>query len=349
MLFVPTPWESTGNQTETHVLSANFVQCFDGRKEAKTENTMEFEDILKQVGEYGRYQKRLVYFFLIPTTTIFSILCMNTFFMLSEPDHSCFVPQLVNVSFEHQQLLSSPRQQSQSLTTNTSLDGQQQGDEKSDKVLSTTRDKIRYDSCHYFDIDYESEVSRFTDFISRFNASSGFVPTSDTSKSTPTKSCNRWRFDDTNYDSNAVTTLNLVCDQRHLKSLIQTIHGVGEVLGNPFFGWFSDRFGRHNTFFLAMCSGLLSSSSPIVFRGLIIFAACRFLNSFTSASLFNLPYIALTELVGPEHRTKLVGIGATCWTVGMCILPGIAYLSRDWITLTTVPTLMVIPMFAYWK
>lgn len=292
---------------------------------------MEFEDILKQVGEYGRYQKRLVYFFLIPTTTVFSILCMNTFFMLSEPDHWCYIPELRNLSDSDQQLLSRP------LLNPSSLDGHEVKSEQ----------KILYDSCKYFDIDYENEVERLIGFTRAMNSSKGFVVQAD--HSTATKSCNRWTYDKTNYDSNAVTSLNLVCDQKHIKSLIQTIHGIGEVLGNPFFGLLSDKFGRHTIFFAAMTSALLSSTSPLIFRGVFFFAACRFLNSFTSASLFNLPYIVITELVGPEHRTQLIGIGASCWTLGMCILPAVAYLSRDWITLTIVPTLCVLPMFAYWK
>lgn len=57
----------------------------------------------------------------------------------------------------------------------------------------------------------------------------------------------------------------------------------------------------------------------------------------------------MTELVGPEQRTKLNMIGATSWAFGMCALPYIAYLTRDWILLTVVPTVLVLPFFFYWK
>lgn len=50
---------------------------------------IEFEDILEDVGGYGWYQKRLVYFFLVPLTLFGSMLSMNTMFMLSAPSHSC--------------------------------------------------------------------------------------------------------------------------------------------------------------------------------------------------------------------------------------------------------------------
>src|SRR5260221_13786239 len=101
---------------------------------------MEFEDILKQVGDYGPYQRRLLYGFLIPSSVIFAILCMNTFFMLSEPESSCYVPQLQNLSFQEQKFLS--RAPLQKLTT----------------VDNSSAIK---DSCSRYDIDYENEVGRY--------------------------------------------------------------------------------------------------------------------------------------------------------------------------------------------
>lgn len=57
----------------------------------------------------------------------------------------------------------------------------------------------------------------------------------------------------------------------------------------------------------------------------------------------------MTELVGPKQRARLVGIGAICWTIGMCILPLIAYLTRNYVALTIVPTVFVLPVALYWK
>lgn len=286
---------------------------------------MEFEDILKSVGDYGRYQRRLLFLFLIPTTIIFSIYCMNTFFMLSEPDHWCYVQELSNLPSNFQQKLSRPT------------------------ISSTDSDK--FDSCHYYDIDYENELKRFNLYLlskNKNNSTQEYILSNNVT-SLPRKKCTKWIYDKTNYDYNAVTELNLVCDQKHLKSLIQSLHGLGEVVGNPFFGLLSDKFGRHKVFFAAVGAALLSSFSPVISGGLIAFALCRFLNSFTTASLYNLPYIIMTELVGPKQRTRLVGIGAICWTIGMCILPFIAYLTRNYVSLTVVPTLFVLPIALYWK
>lgn len=281
---------------------------------------LEFEDILEKVGSYGAYQRNMLYFFMIPTTIVFALYCMNTLFMLSEPDHWCYVEELSNESYKIQHLLSRP-----------SI-----GDGK-------------FDSCSYNDIDYKSELIHLNQYIQQFNTTDGYILTSNVTSAINKKKCNKWNYDKTNYDFNAVTEMNLVCDRKNWKSFVLSTAGLGEVVGNPFFGLLSDKFGRHKVFFVAVAAAILSSISPIIPLGFAGFTICRFLNSFTSASVYNLPYIIMTELVGPLQRARLVGIGAICWTIGMCILPLIAYLTRNYISLTIVPTLFVLPVALYWK
>lgn len=62
---------------------------------------MDFEDVLKQVGDYGKFQKILVILFLIPTSAINYM--YDYMFMLATPDHWCFVPELSNMSLQEQQ------------------------------------------------------------------------------------------------------------------------------------------------------------------------------------------------------------------------------------------------------
>lgn len=281
---------------------------------------IEFEDILKQVGDYGWFQKRLVYFFLIPITVIFSMLCMNTFFMLSEPDHWCTVPnvRVQNLTPYEQHILTR-------------------------KPIEGTN---KFDHCSYYDHNYDVEIERLNEYKKQHNTSVGFKPNVNPHYTTK---CSAWTFDHTSYDSNAVIDLNLVCDKSHWRSLIQTIHGIGEVVGNPLFGLLADVFGRHSILFTVITFTLLSSFSPIFYTGLIVFTVCRFLNSATSASIFTLPYILVTELIGPDQRTSIIGLAACCWTLGICILPGVAYLTRDWVLMTLIPCLAALPLYSMWK
>lgn len=140
-------------------------------------------------------------------------------------------------------------------------------------------------------------------------------------------------------------------------------------MGDLILGYLSDKIGRHKVFFLSLSVALLSSISPIIFRGLIVFITFRFISGIANAALFNLPYIAreypmlyvgyqeyaihqyfviVTEVVGTKQRTRVMWVTATCWTAAMCIFPLIAWISRDWITLFVVPTILMSPFFAYW-
>ncbi|RWS08385.1 solute carrier family 22 member 5-like protein [Dinothrombium tinctorium] len=59
---------------------------------------MEFEKLLNRVGSFGRYQKRLLWLFFLPTATISPWLCTTTLFMVSAPNHYCLVASQLNIS-----------------------------------------------------------------------------------------------------------------------------------------------------------------------------------------------------------------------------------------------------------
>ena len=125
---------------------------------------MDFEDVLKQVGDFGRFQKLLVILFLMPTSGI-NIL-YDYLFMMSTPDHWCFVPQLANFSYELQHQLIRPLTIAQGLPSN--------------------------DSCHMYDIDY--------DFIVNTTLSVDNV------SQQKTKACdNGWVYDKSVYQETATT------------------------------------------------------------------------------------------------------------------------------------------------
>ena len=196
---------------------------------------MDFEHILKSVGEFGPYQKKLVYFYLIPTSTIFAFYCMNTFFMLSAPDAWCAVPQLEHLDSKVQHLLSRP---------------------------PSPEAAHKLDQCRIYDIDYGAALSKYMN-ATQWGTISPTNFSLDLGSNVTTRTCDRWIFDKTNYDTTAVTYHNLVCEREKWASLILTAHGIGEVLGNPFFGVLADAFGRRPIFFFAL---LVAISSKLRFN-----------------------------------------------------------------------------------
>lgn len=190
------------------------------KRDSVINNLLDFEDILAQVGDYGWYQKRLVYLFLIPTTTILPMISMATLFMISTPDHWCYVPELANLSRAEQAKLIRPPIIKQGLED--------------------------YDSCKVFDIDYATLAASYKENTSQplFQSSNGSVTYNGLTdrENIPVKECpNGWTFDNTYYDETATTAMNLVCDRASLSSWILTVDGVSKVLGTVFFGLISDK------------------------------------------------------------------------------------------------------------
>lgn len=71
---------------------------------------MDFEDILLEVGDRGKYQKSLIILFLLPSATLLPWFSMNVLFMVSVPEHWCNVPEVAmsNLTIEQQRQLISP-------------------------------------------------------------------------------------------------------------------------------------------------------------------------------------------------------------------------------------------------
>ncbi|GFU75577.1 carcinine transporter [Trichonephila clavipes] len=59
--------------------------------------------------------------------------------------------------------------------------------------------------------------------------------------------------------------------------------------------------------------------------------------------------IELLELVNPSMRARMNGIATTSWTLGLCLLPAVAYLTRHWVRLSVVTSVTAASLLLYWK
>ncbi|GBL63584.1 hypothetical protein AVEN_94549-1, partial [Araneus ventricosus] len=73
---------------------------------------LEFENLLEDVGDFGKYQKRLIIFFLIPSAALLPWFTMNILFLVFTPDHWCNVPEVAssNLSLEVQKSIIAPHE-----------------------------------------------------------------------------------------------------------------------------------------------------------------------------------------------------------------------------------------------
>ncbi|KAH9381269.1 hypothetical protein HPB48_003250 [Haemaphysalis longicornis] len=277
---------------------------------------MEFEDVLEELGGFGKFQKILLWSFLLPSQFLLPFFSMNLIFLLSEPDHQCVVPEL------------------DALGLNTS------------HVEHFRKLVVSEDECSMFPL-----LPFNTTVPSGGNASDGATwnLSGMVNQSAAKQPCEQFRYDDLYYDETVPTKWDLVCDRGHLPSLVYTVGTVGGILGTLIFGAMADRCGRKGTFYVIVALAVFSGFGAVLSTSFIFFVATRFIKSLLDTQMEQLPYVLLMELVGAEQRTLMLGVTCVSWTLGMCLLPLVAYLSRTWVMLLTVCTCSSLPLFCYWK
>lgn len=67
------------------------------------------DDILPQVGEFGKYQKLLLWLVCLPACFPSGFGAFNQLFMTETPPHWCYVPELQNLSVDMRKALAIPQ------------------------------------------------------------------------------------------------------------------------------------------------------------------------------------------------------------------------------------------------
>ncbi|XP_045131418.1 LOW QUALITY PROTEIN: organic cation transporter protein-like [Portunus trituberculatus] len=161
----------------------------------------------------------------------------------------------------------------------------------------------------------------------------------------PTQPCETWEFDTSSFQSTLISEWELVCGREHLRSLSQSIFMVGYFFGAPLGGYFSDRFGRKRLMSGALWAFIVVSVLGSVAPSYPLFLVCRLVMAFTGTIVYQASYILAVEASSMRHR-GLVGIMFSVpFALGNMLLPGVAYLVRDWRHLhlaISVPVILLI-------
>ncbi|CAL1269581.1 unnamed protein product, partial [Larinioides sclopetarius] len=109
------------------------------------------------------------------------------------------------------------------------------------------------------------------------------------------------------------------------------------------------RIGRRITFFITIIVTAISAISSVLMEDFTAFVIIKTINGSLMPSVFQLPYIIILEIVAPEVRTRMNGIVNISWTIGLCILPLLAYFSRSWVTLGLLTSSVTLIFFLYYS
>ncbi|KAI3364466.1 hypothetical protein L3Q82_011258 [Scortum barcoo] len=275
-----------------------------------------FDDILEEAGKFGRCQRR-IFTLLCIVSMPFSGVYVGIVFQGFTPDHWCQDSAVVERrqacgwSLEHSRQLTLPPVNSSGV--------------------------LQPSSCEQYEVDWNSTTPPLTCDTQELNLSK-----------TPTTGCkNGWEYDYEGRQS-FVTEFDLVCSDAWLVDMYQATLNVGFLVGSITIGYLADRFGRKMSFLMSNLlngiAGILVAVAPN-YVSLLVF---RTLYGFGVKGGWMAGYVLITEIVGVEYRRTVGIIYQMFFSIGILILPLLAYFITDWRWLQVVITIPYILFLSYY-
>ncbi|XP_013787158.1 carcinine transporter-like [Limulus polyphemus] len=276
---------------------------------------MDFNQALKQVGDFGLYQKLLCAFLIFPSAALCALVYFTQFFIIMVPNHWCYVeqPGSSNFTLEEWKNLTLPK--------------------------GTADAQHTYQQCKQYNVNV-TEIQQ--------NVSVGYPLLLEDVDVVPCQ--NGWEYDFSSLYPTLATELNWVCENDRLPYWVQTVFYVGTSVGSIVFGFISDRYGRRASIIASYAIALVAGIGSSFANSFAIFAALRFFVGACIIPLSEDPYILGLEYIGVEKRT----LGIICWTTGYItfsvICPWISYGIRDWqiLSIITMAPLSLFVLFGKW-
>ncbi|XP_041951297.1 solute carrier family 22 member 2 [Alosa sapidissima] len=277
-----------------------------------------FDDVLEEAGKFGRCQKR-----------VFALLCMVSIpwagiyvgivFQGFTPEHWCRDPAVSQQRESCGWTLHNTRNYAPLVNKSSGLERSQ---------------------CQRYDLDWNA-----TGLICDHPAPH---LTDEQLSTVPTTTCkDGWEYD---YEGRRsfVTEFDLVCADAWLVDMYQATLNVGFLVGSIAIGYLADRFGRKLSFLMSNLlngiAGILVAVAPN-YVSLLVF---RTLYGFGVKGGWVAGYVLITELVGVEYRRTVGVLYQMFFSVGILILPLIAYFITDWRWLQVVITVPYIVFLSYY-
>ncbi|XP_046378548.2 organic cation transporter protein-like [Haliotis rufescens] len=281
-------------------LFLNFGQCFF--------RTMNFDDVLRQLGEFGTYQKWLYVLLCLPAIAGSIQVIQAVVFLFAVPEHRCAIPGFANDTYEiqnnfHEQLVN-----------------------RSIPMTSGYYGDDKYSRCQLYLQTNTSDVWSSTRNV--------------------TGPCHAWVYDQSQFISTISETMDFVCEKKSYASHAKMLGMFGHLVGALINGPMSDMFGRRpviicNMFIMVLLSICLvwSSSAPVVLFLDFVIHTCT-LGQYLVCFVFGM------EIVGPSKR-MWAGVAMNLfWSAGNMVTALTAYLFRDWKTRQLIVSVPAV-VFAY--
>uniref|UniRef100_A0A8C9A5A9 Major facilitator superfamily (MFS) profile domain-containing protein n=1 Tax=Prolemur simus TaxID=1328070 RepID=A0A8C9A5A9_PROSS len=257
------------------------------------------DDVLKQVGEFGWFQKQ-AFLTLCLLSAALAPIYVGIVFLGFTPDHHCRSPGVAE--------LSRRCGWSRAEELNYTVPGP-----------GAAGDAFAR-QCRRYEVDWNQSALGCVDPLAGLAANGSHLPLGPCEDG--------WVYDTPG--SSIVTEFNLVCANSWMLDLFQSSVNVGFFVGSVGIGYVADRFGRKLCLFVTILinatSGVLMAISP-TYTWMLIF---RLIQGLVSKAGWLISYILITEFVGPSYRRTVGIFYQVAFTVGLLVLAGVAYALPHW-------------------
>jgi len=274
-----------------------------GATSALSSSRVRFEDILKLVGDEGRWQITVFLF-----TWIEGILIgfhhLSSSFLGASMDSWCNtgkIKELENMGWTPEQ--------------------------RKNFSIPYDSEAKEFAKCEMYDLSGMSINSNFDVAYAKRNVD---TMTKVACASTGLPLIDQFEFDRTEGISSIVTDWTLVCDRLPLLSTVQGSYMGGVFVGCIVFGWASDKFGRRPTMLVAIATQICSTIICAFSVNYIMFIFFRFLIAFSVSGVFECGFVLVTEICGLKFRMPFGILTQFPFGIGAALMPMIAYFVRSW-------------------
>ncbi|XP_061189312.1 organic cation transporter protein-like [Saccostrea echinata] len=263
---------------------------------------MKFDDILKDVGEFGKYQK-FVYFLLCIPSFACGLFMMHLVFVMETPNYRCKLTDYPGDTYsiqnsEHQRLVD----------------------------MSIPRDSEgSYRKC-----DFYSYASNFNVTASMHTYNGTELQNFTIGANATLQTCSEWVYEKSIFKETFTSEQNLVCDDAILVSHSRMVFYFGVLVGDVVFGWSSDRVGRKISMYIGFLLLIVSAFAVSWAPEIISFTVLEFIIGATNHGAFLCTNVLGQELVGPSKRKYTGTIQHMFFSLGLVYQTVVYYLSRDW-------------------
>ncbi|XP_055351406.1 beta-alanine transporter-like [Paramacrobiotus metropolitanus] len=309
---------SPGAETEKRLLADHDAADDNASRPGAVDFGAQFDELLEGIGNFGRYQKILIFCVLLPMTLNFAS-SSAWIFLIQTPDvYGCVLP-VNNVSeSDVKRLLPPPDSKSPS-------DAQRA-------------------YCSMYDVNYSALLN---DHVS-VEAAEYFLNNASRLGNISTTVCEEWEFERTSYHSTIVTDWNLVCGADFLSTVAYMVGCLGMLIGIPVGGYFCDHYGRKKTFFvflfIQIVFGGAAAFSPNYWTFLILTA----IQMLAVNPLYAVPFTLGLEIISPDYRATFTVFITVFLAVGDIGFIGVAYFVRAWRSIALICTFPFVIFAAYW-